>query len=376
MFGKKSKKIIINGQEVELQPKPSPFSKLFSMPPKKINQQNTNPQPNAAPSLQPSTPTSTNAQQAPSPQIQIQPQKVNENMPGFSDTQLRAAKLKMKPPSKFQMYLEGVGAKSKGLENAMRAQGMKISMYQFIRNMMIVSILLAFAVGVAIFVLFKSRTALALPLDFIFAVLIGIVVYMMAFQSFLNYPKRQINSAAKNVERDILFAARDMIISLRSGLPLFNAITSISTGYGDASKEFAKIVEKVQIGTTLEDAIDQTVADSKSPSFKRIMIQAAVSIRAGADITSALQSVIDQLSQERVIELRRYGQRLNAIAMFYMLFGIIVPSMGIAVLSILTTFIAIFTIDFTVLEFALVGIFFLQIIFLLMVTSSRPVFSM
>lgn len=375
MFGKKSKKIIINGQEVELQPKPSPFSKLFSAPAKKTSNQAVAPQSNPTVPQQPSQ-IGANAQQSPPPQTQIPPQNTNENMPGFSDYQLRAAKLKMKPPSKFQMYLEGVGAKSKGLENAMRAQGMKISMYQFIRNMMIVSIILAFAVGIAIFILFESRTALALPLDVIFAILIGIVVYMMAFQSFLNYPKRQINSAAKNVERDILFAARDMIISLRSGLPLFNAITSISTGYGDASKEFAKIVEKVQIGTPLEDAIDQTVADSKSPSFKRIMIQAAVSIRAGADVTSALQSVIDQLSQERVIELRRYGQRLNAIAMFYMLFGIIVPSMGIAVLSILTTFIAIFTIDFTVLEFALVGIFFLQIIFLLMVTSSRPVFSM
>ena len=89
------------------------------------------------------------------------------------------------------------------------------------------------------------------------------------------------------------------------------------------------------------------------------MLQAAVSIRAGADVVAALQSVIEQLSQERVIELRRYGQRLNAIAMFYMLFGIILPSMGIAVITILTTFIAIFTVNTTILEFAIVGIVFL-----------------
>ena len=47
-------------------------------------------------------------------------------------------------------------------------------------------------------------------------------------------------------------------------MPLFNAITSVSSGYGDASKEFAKIVEKVQLGTPLEDAMDQTVSESKS----------------------------------------------------------------------------------------------------------------
>ena len=50
--------------------------------------------------------------------------------------------------------------------------------------------------------------------------------------------------------------------------------------------------------------------------------------------------------------------------------------MGIAVVTILTTFIAIFTVNVTVLEFAVVGILFLQIVFLKMITSSRPVFTM
>ncbi|MGC9190971.1 MAG: type II secretion system F family protein, partial [Candidatus Micrarchaeia archaeon] len=145
---------------------------------------------------------------------------------------------------------------------------------------------------------------------------------------------------------------------------------------GAASKEFGRIVERVQLGMPLEDAIDETVAETKSLSFRRIMLQASVSIRAGADVVSALQSVIDQISQERIIELRRYGQRLNAIAMFYMLFGIILPSMGIAVVTILTTFIALFTVTTSLLAFVLVGLVFLQIVFLMMIRSSRPVFSM
>ncbi|EQD29158.1 Type II secretion system F domain protein, partial [mine drainage metagenome] len=149
---------------------------------------------------------------------------------------------------------------------------------------------------------------------------------------------------AKIIERDIIFAARDLIISLRSGMPLFNALTSVSTGYGEASKEFAKVVQKVQLGTPLVDAIDQTIEETKSSSFKRIMLQASVSIKSGADVVGALQSIIDQLAEERTIEMRRYGQKLNAIAMFYMLFGIILPSMGIAVVTILTTFISIFTV--------------------------------
>lgn len=280
-----------------------------------------------------------------------------------------------KKPSKLRLYLEGVGAKKKGLESALRNQGIKTSLYEFVRNMFIAALALGVILGGTLFILFQY-VGMALPQTVVFSVLIGVLSFYMAFQTFLNFPTQRSRGSTKSIERDILFAARDMIISLRSGMPLFNAITSVSSGYGEASKEFAKIVERVQLGTSLEDAIDQTVSESKSTSFRRIMLQAAVSIRAGADVVSALQSVIDQLAQERIIELRRYGQRLNAIAMFYMLFGIIMPSMGIAVVTILTTFIAIFTINVTVLEFALVGIVFLQIVFLKLITSSRPVFTM
>lgn len=275
----------------------------------------------------------------------------------------------------LKTYLEGIGAKKKGLEFALKEQGVKTTLYEFVRNMLIASAALGIILGIT-FVLLFQHINLAVEQSIVLGGLLGFVCFYMGFQTFLNFPMQKSKSTSKNIERDILFAARDMIISLRSGMPLFNAITSISTGYGDASKEFAKIVERVQLGTPLEDAIDQTVSESKSKSFRKIMLQAAVSIRAGADVVTALQSVIDQLSQERIIELRRYGQRLNAIAMFYMLFGIILPSMGIAVITILTTFIAIFTVNTTVLEFALVGIIFLQIVFLELITSSRPVFTL
>jgi hypothetical protein len=59
-----------------------------------------------------------------------------------------------------------------------------------------------------------------------------------------------------------------------------------------------------------------------------------------------------------------------------MLFGIILPSMGVAVLTILTTFIALFTVTPTLLEGALVGIAFLQIVFLQLIRTSRPTFTM
>jgi len=48
----------------------------------------------------------------------------------------------------------------------------------------------------------------------------------------------------------------------------------------------------------------------------------------------------------------------------------------VAVVVILTTFVNVFTVNDTTLLFVLVGIFFLQIIFLNVMRSSRPVFAM
>ncbi len=209
----------------------------------------------------------------------------------------------------------------------------------------------------------------------ILAPLIGITGYMMSYSALSLQPINKVKAMGKRAENDILFAARDMIVSMRSGLPLFNAMATVSVGYGSASKEFEKIIDRVQLGMSMDQAIEEVSEKSQSPTFKRLMLQASTSIKVGSDVVSAIQEVINDVSQERIIELRRYGQKLNAIAMFYMLFGVIFPSMGLAVASIMSTFISFFPINNNTLIIAAIGIGFLQFVFLKMVSSSRPSFS-
>jgi flagellar protein FlaJ len=278
-------------------------------------------------------------------------------------------------PTRWRLYVQSMGAKRKGLEQALRVEGFRESLYEFVQRMLITALMIAGLIFVLL-VIILSKAGLTVEESLVFGLVVGFAVFQVFINTLLNFPMQKSKASGKLVERDILFAARDMIISLRSGMPLFNAMASVSTGYGQASKQFARIIERVQLGTPLEQAIDQQIEESSSISFRRIMLQASVSIRAGADVISALQAIIDQLSQERIIALRRYGQRLNALAMFYMLFGVIIPSMFIAVAIILTTFVSVITIDDTVLEFVIVGIAFVQLIFLEMIRSSRPSFSM
>lgn len=261
----------------------------------------------------------------------------------------------------------------KNLGPALVELGMKVTPAQYVKSCTTKAEVAAVAVTVASLI-----AVILLGLDITFLVLapvIGIIVYMMAYNMLLAYPVNKTKSIGTEIEKDVLFAARDMIVSMRSGVPLFNAMATVSLGYGAASREFEKIIDRVQLGMPMDQAIDEVSGKSGSPTFKKLMLQASTSIRVGSDVITSLQEVINDVSQERVIELRRYGQRLNAIAMFYMLFGVIFPSMGIAVAAIMSTFISIFTLDDNTLILAIFGLAFLQFVFLKMVASSRPSFA-
>lgn len=343
LFGKK-KKIIVEGKEIELQPKP----KLGLLASKQ------NPSPN----------------------------KPAENPKHFkTDTkiekQIKGNQIKNLKPTKFQLYLTGIGIKHKGLEAALRQQGVKENLFKFVKRMFVSSIILGILIGISIIIILMK--VLTTPNSLVVSILLGFVfgfmTFKLGFESFLNFPTHKGRRNTKLIDKDIIFAASDLVISLRSGVPLYNAITSVSTGYGEASNEFAKIVNRVRLGIPLVDAIDQTIDESSNKSFKRLMLQASVSIKSGADISVSLAEIIDDLITEREIELRRYGQKLNVLAMFYMIFGIILPSMGIAVITIITTFVSIFTVNITVLEAAVVVIVFVQLIFLQLIKNARPAFA-
>jgi archaeal flagellar protein FlaJ len=279
-----------------------------------------------------------------------------------------------KRPDNLQMYFMRVASRQKNLEDALRASGIKSAPYEFVREMFTYALIVAAAMTVA-FAVLLLHFGMG-PVGVILALALGVAMFQAFFNKFVRYPLDRSKVEGAEIEKDILFAARDLVISMRSGMPLFNAMATVSSGYGAASKEFGKVVELIQLGTPAEQAIDDVSGKSQSKTFKRVMLQASVSIRVGADVAGALQGVVDEVTQERIIELRRYGQRLNVLSMFYMLFGVIFPSMGVAIVLILTTFVALFTVNVTTLIFVLVGIFFLQVIFLQVMRGSRPVFAM
>ena len=190
----------------------------------------------------------------------------------------------------------------------------------------------------------------------------------------LLYPEAKIIQRQRDLEAELVFAGRHILIALKAGMPLFDSLVGVSSDYGIVSEEFKRIVEKINLGVPMGQAIREAGANTTSNSFSRICMQIANALSSGADVASSLEAILNQIAKEQAISLKAYGQKLNPMIMFYMVFGIIFPSLGIAFAIILFSLVSGGAIGLnpTSLIYALAVIVIVQFIFLTVVESSRP----
>ena len=121
----------------------------------------------------------------------------------------------------------------------------------------------------------------------------------------------------------------------------------------------------------MEDALTEAVEYIPSDNFRRLLWQILNSIRTGSDISKSLESVLDQIAREQIIEVDKYSKRLNPFAMFYMIIAVILPSLGVTMLVVLSSFID-FELNLTIFLVIAFLLAFVQFMFLSMIKFSRP----
>ncbi|MBD3388765.1 MAG: hypothetical protein GF416_06825 [Candidatus Altiarchaeales archaeon] len=203
---------------------------------------------------------------------------------------------------------------------------------------------------------------------------IGVVVSGVFFVYMLGYPKSIVNKRVKYLERNLLFALRSLLIQIRSGVPIFNGIASIALGnYGPITDEFKVVVEKVNAGQPVVDVLEKLAVRNPSIYFRRAMWQVVNSMKSGSDLGQNLEDVIKSLSKEQLVEIRKYKSILNPLAMMYMMVAVIVPSLGITMLIVLSSFPGMDALGNEMTFYGLlVFVVFMQFIFLGLIKSRRP----
>ncbi len=252
------------------------------------------------------------------------------------------------------------------LKTKLEKAAMKDKPEEFVQKTFLTAFYLATGISVFLFLILVKYTALKAVL-FVFP----LILFVFLFFYMLKLPDVKISKREREVSKEIVFAGRYLIIELESGVPLYNAMINTSKNYKTIGKHFKDIINKVNLGTSLEDALNEAIESTPSDDLRRIIWQILNSSRTGSDIAQSLNSVIEQIVREQAIEVSKYGKKLNPLAMFYMIIAVIMPTLGITMLVVLSSFIN-FQLDLVILMVISFFLGFAQFMFLSIIKFLRP----
>lgn len=216
------------------------------------------------------------------------------------------------------------------------------------------------------FVLKKAGKPLILLLP------IFIVLCILIFEYFVLSLKAKIRSREKEIDKEVLFVGRYLLVKLYSGRPLLNALTETSTSRGVAARYIKEIVNEISTGRTIENALDNAIAYSPSEKLRKILFHINNALQLGIDVTGPLESVLQEITKEQELEIKKYGKKLNSLVIFYMLGAVIVPSLGVSIFIVISSFISV-PLTFKGLLVLILFIVILEFIFITLFKSIRPV---
>jgi len=250
------------------------------------------------------------------------------------------------------------------LRNDLDSAGMTINPVEYLRKVIILTMMSSGGLAIALFlILLKSGN---LSLIFLVIPLFFIVFFML-----INRPKGLAKKRINDIDSEIVFAGRHLLVEMSAGVPLFNALVSVSKAYKKIGVHIGEIIKKTEVGKPLDIAINEVIETTPSVNFRKMMWQILNALRTGGDVSQALESITEQISKEQLIALKTYEKKLNPLVMFYLMIAIIMPSLGISMLSLLSTFLGI-TLGGGTLIAIVVFLIIVQYFFMSMIRSSRP----
>ncbi|MBI4009613.1 MAG: type II secretion system F family protein [Candidatus Aenigmarchaeota archaeon] len=178
-----------------------------------------------------------------------------------------------------------------------------------------------------------------LPPNFTAIALLGSsAISFIAFFYINFYPNAIVIQKTKDIDKNLLFALRHLLIQVKSGVPLFESLVSVAKGnYGLISVEFTKSTKNIATGMSQSVALEEIAYKNPSLYFRRTIWQLVNSLKAGADIGNTLEVLVQSLSNEQRVAIRKYGSQLGPLALMYMMVAVIMPALGITFLIIFSS---------------------------------------
>ena len=152
-------------------------------------------------------------------------------------------------------------------------------------------------IGIALALLLFLRSG-SLPLSFGVGVLAGAGLPHMIVG-------RQIKKRTNQFNVKFPDAIELLVRGLRSGLPVTETLAVVATEVdGPVGQEFRSIVERIKIGKTMEDALQDTADRMGIPEFNFFCITLAIQRETGGNLAETLSNLADVLRKRAQMKLK------------------------------------------------------------------------
>jgi flagellar protein FlaJ len=237
---------------------------------------------------------------------------------------------------------------------------------EFVKKAITMSIFITIAFSVLIFFAFDK-----MGVSHLYTLFVAFLIMGFTFIFIIYSPLAKIRRREREINEEVLFAGRYLVVKLESGTPLFNALIDATSGYGISSKYFREIVDDINTGTPIEDALENAREYNCSEKFKLILSELITTLKTGADVTSSLRDVIQQITNEQIIEIKEYSKKLNGYVMMYLIIAVIVPSLGMTMFTVMSGFLSLQITPGAITALLLLQ-FFIQFMFISLFKQIRP----
>lgn len=205
-------------------------------------------------------------------------------------------------------------------------------------------------------------------------ILFSISITLIVTGYLLFIPRTRINRRGRLIDKDLDYMLKDIKIQLRSGVPLFDTIVNIGRGqYGECSTIASDIVKEVQSGKSIVDVLNEVGMLSPSDYLRKVLWQIVNAVRSGADVVDVLEAISGDIRADKEAKIKEYGKELNLYSLLYMIVIIIMPSMGVTLMVILSSFIGGRTINEQIFWIILLVLIIIQVFFITFIKEKRPI---
>jgi len=203
--------------------------------------------------------------------------------------------------------------------------------------------------------------------------IVGTIILILLFFVLLFYPGILAGKKAELIEKDLVYALKDMLLEVSAGASLYDAIVGTTRAdYGAVSREFEKVVKRSNTGVPVENALEELALRTTSEYLRTAVWQMVNALKAGSNIEGTLSEIVKDLTANQRAKIKSYAQELNILALLYMLFSVVVPTIAITLIIVIGPFLGI-SASPEIFYIVLPVSFFIQIALLELIKSRRPV---